>query len=151
MSLMLWKPFQEIERLQHDVNRLFEGLSTNDGENDRSAFIPLAELEETPDVIHLSLEMPGMDIKDIDVQVSAEAIAISGDRKKETKTEEKGMTRTEFHYGRFRRVIPLPVRIENTNVKADYKNGILTLVAPKAEEEKHKIVKLNLLSSTENS
>ncbi len=144
MSLTRWQPFQEIERLQRDVNRLFDGLSTNDSDNDRPAFVPSAELEEMPDAIHLSLEMPGMDAKDIDVQVAAEAISISGDRKKETATEDKGMTRTEFRYGRFRRVIPLPSRIENTNVKADYKDGVLKLVLPKAEEEKNKIVKVNL-------
>jgi HSP20 family protein len=144
MSLTRWQPFQEIERLQRDVNRLFDGMATMDSENARPAFVPSAELEETPEAIHLSLEIPGMDSKDIDVQVSTEAISISGHRKKETKTEEKGLTRTEFHYGRFQRVIPLPARIENTNVKADYKNGVLKLVLPKAEEEKNKVVKVNL-------
>ncbi|MBW4418720.1 MAG: Hsp20/alpha crystallin family protein [Myxacorys californica WJT36-NPBG1] len=144
MALIQWQPFQEIESLQRDMNRLFDRLVTTDGESNRPAFIPAAEIEETSDAIQLSLEVPGMDAKDIDVQVSAEAVSISGDRKEETKTEEKGMTRTEFHYGRFQRVIPLPTRIENTNVKADYKDGILKLTLPKAEEEKNKIVKVNL-------
>jgi HSP20 family protein len=54
------------------------------------------------------------------------------------------MTRTEFRYGRFQRVIPLPARIQNTNVHAEYKDGILKLVLPKAEEEKNKIVKVNV-------
>jgi HSP20 family protein len=85
-----------------------------------------------------------MEAKDIDIQVTAEAVAISGERKSEIKTEEKGMTRTEFRYGKFRRVIPLPVRIQNTNVSADYKDGILTLTLPKAEEEKNKVVKVSL-------
>jgi HSP20 family protein len=144
MSLVRWQPFQEIERLQRDMNRLFDGLSTDETQKEDPTFIPLAEIEETSDAVHLRLEMPGMDAKDIDVQVSAEAISISGDRKKETRTEDKGMTRTEFRYGRFRRVIPMPAKIENTNVKADYKDGVLKLVLPKAEEEKNKIVKVNL-------
>ena len=88
--------------------------------------------------------MPGMNTNDIDVQVSAEAVSISGERKKVTKLEEKGMIRTEFHYGRFQRVIPMPVRIENTNVNAEYKDGVLRLMLPKAEDEKNKIVKVNL-------
>lgn len=54
------------------------------------------------------------------------------------------MTRTEFRYGRFQRVISLPARIQNTNVQADYQDGILKLVLPKAEEEKNKIVKVNI-------
>jgi HSP20 family protein len=144
MALIRWQPFQEIESLQRDMNRLFDRLATTDGEDNRLTFVPAAELHETSDAIHLSLEVPGMDAKNLDIKVTAEAVAISGDRKEETKTEEKGMTRTEFRYGRFQRVIPMPVRIQNTNVQADYKDGILKLVLPKAEEEKNKVVKVNL-------
>jgi len=54
------------------------------------------------------------------------------------------MTRTEFRYGKFERVIPLPIHIDNQNVAAEYKDGILTLTLPKVEEEKHKVVKVNL-------
>jgi HSP20 family protein len=78
------------------------------------------------------------------VQVTQNAISIKGERKSETKTEEKGVTRSEFHYGKFQRVIPLPARIQNTNVTAEYKDGILNLTLPKAEEEKNKVVKVNL-------
>lgn len=145
MSLTRWQPFQEIENLQQDMNRLFDRLMTRDGERVGTNFIPAAEMQETSDAIHLKLEIPGMDAKDIDVQVSAEAVSISGERKEETKTEEKGMTRTEFRYGKFQRVIPLPARVENTNVKAEYKNGILQLTLPKAEEEKNKVVKVNIV------
>ncbi|MBC6455350.1 MAG: Hsp20/alpha crystallin family protein [Hormoscilla sp. SP5CHS1] len=62
----------------------------------------------------------------LDIQATAEAVSVSGDRKSETKTEDKGMTRTEFRYGKFGRVIPLPGRINNQNVEAEYKDGILT-------------------------
>ncbi|PMB51176.1 Hsp20/alpha crystallin family protein [Fischerella sp. JS2] len=145
MSLIRWQPFQEIENLQQDMNRLFDRLMTRDGERIGTNFIPAAEMQESSDAIHLKLEIPGMDAKDIDVQVSAEAVSISGERKEETKTEEKGMTRTEFRYGKFQRVIPLPARVENTSVKAEYKNGILQLTLPKAEDEKNKIVKVNIV------
>jgi HSP20 family protein len=80
----------------------------------------------------------------IDVQVTPSAVSIKGERKSETKTEENGKTRTEFHYGKFERVIPLPAKIQNTNVKAEYKDGILNLTLPKKEEEKNKVVKVNL-------
>lgn len=144
MALIRWQPFQEMESLQRDMNRLFDRLATTDGESNRQSFVPAAELHETSNAINLSLELPGMDAKDLDIQVTADAVSISGERKEQTKTEEKGMTRTEFRYGRFQRVIPLPVRIQNTNVKADYKDGILNLTLPKAEEEKNKVVKVNL-------
>jgi HSP20 family protein len=86
-----------------------------------------------------------MEAKDLDIQVMADRVAISGERKSETKSEENGRTRSEFRYGKFQRVIPLPARIQNTNVTADYKDGILNLTLPKSEEEKNKVVKVNLL------
>lgn len=54
------------------------------------------------------------------------------------------MTRSEFHYGSFQRVVPLPGRIDHQNVVADYKDGILNLSLPKAEEEKNKVVKVSV-------
>jgi HSP20 family protein len=144
MAITRWQPFQEIETLQRDMNRLFDRLMSTNGDRMSTTFSPAAEMAETADAIHLKLEIPGMDAKDIDVQVSAEAVSISGERKEETRTEEKGMTRTEFRYGKFQRVIPLPARVQNTDVKADYKNGILQLILPKSEEERNKVVKVNL-------
>lgn len=155
MALIRWEPFREFEslqpfrefeNLQRDMNRLFDNLTrtTDGGSRSGMAFVPAAEMEETPEAIHLRLEIPGMEAKDLDVQVAAEAVSISGDRKSETKTEEKGMTRSEFRYGSFRRIIPLPTRIKHDGVQAEYKNGVLSLTLPKAEEEKNKVVKVNL-------
>ncbi len=145
MALIRWQPFQEVDSLQRDMNRLFDRFITNNNEeNITSAFAPAAEIKDMSDVISLKVEVPGIDAKDINVQVSAEAVSISGERKEETKTEEKGMTRTEFRYGRFQRVIPLPARVQNTKVTADYQNGILQLTLPKAEAEKNKVVKVNI-------
>ncbi len=144
MALIRWEPFSEIDNLQKEMNRLFDNLAPRTTDRLGSAFVPAAEMKETPEAIHLKLEVPGMDASDIDIQVSAEAVSISGERKEETKTEARGMTRSEFRYGSFRRVIPLPTRVQNTQVKAEYKDGILHLTLPKAEEEKTKVVKVNL-------
>ena len=139
-----WEPFHEMERLQRQMNRLFDRLAPSGNGGGEIAFMPSAEMEETADAIHLKLEIPGLEAKDLEVQVTDEAVSISGDRKSETKTEEKGMFRSEFRYGRFERVIPLPSRIQNDKVQAEFKNGILNLTLPKLEEEKHKVVKINL-------
>jgi HSP20 family protein len=145
MALIRWEPLREVESLQRQMNHLFDNLMTSDnGSYSDTAFMPAAEMHETPDAIHLRLEVPGMEAKDIDVQVTAQAVAITGDRKSETKTEQKGLTRSEFRYGRFQRVIPLPGRIQNDKVQAEYKNGVLNLTLPKAEDEKNKVVKINL-------
>ena len=155
MPLVRWEPFREIERiepfrdidtLQRQINRLFERLmpTTNGGEGIGFGFVPAAEMEETDEAIQLRLEVPGLEAKDINVEVTAEAVSISGERKSETKTEEKGIARSEFRYGRFQRVIPLPTQVENDKVEAEYKDGILRLNMPKLVSEKQKTVKVNI-------
>jgi HSP20 family protein len=140
-----WEPFREIETLQRQMNRLFDRLMpSGDGERRALAFMPSAEMEETADEFHLKLEVPGLEPKDISIEVTENSISITGERKEETRTEEKGMFRSEFHYGRFERVIPLPAHIQSDKVKAEYKNGILNLTLPKVEQEKRKAVKVEV-------
>jgi HSP20 family protein len=147
MALVRYNPWHEMNSLQRQLNHLFDDALTNDnwGDFGNLAKVPAAELTETDDAVHLKLEVPGMEAKDLDVQVMVDRVAIAGERKSETKSIEDGRTRSEFRYGKFSRVIPLPVRIQNTNVTADYKDGILNLTLPKSEEEKNKVVKVNLL------
>ncbi len=149
MALLRLNTWQDFGALQNQLNRLLDGdilpsALVEGGLNK----VPAAELLETSDAIHLKLELPGIDAKDLDVQVTEKSVSISGERKSETKTEEKGVFKTEFHYGTFQRVMPLPARIDNTKVTAEYKDGILNLTLPKAEAEKQKVVKINLISNT---
>ncbi|MGL5135231.1 MAG: Hsp20/alpha crystallin family protein [Planktothrix sp.] len=143
MQLVRWQPFQEIDSLQREMNRLFDSLALPSEKAGMSLF-PAAELEETPEAIILKLEVPGVSPEDLDVQVSLDGVAITGERKSTHQTEEKGVSRSEFRYGKFRRIIPLPTRIQNTQVQANYKDGILSLTLPKAEAEKNKVVKITL-------
>ena len=151
MALVRYNPWSEINSLQRQFNRLFDDALTPANWDDfgNLAKVPAAELTEHDDALHLRLEVPGMKAEDLDIQVMADRVAISGERKSETKSEEDGRTRSEFRYGKFQRVIPLPARIQNTNVTADYKDGILNLTLPKSEEEKNKVVKVNLLQDAE--
>ena len=148
MAIVRWQPFREIESLQREMNRLFDRMITTPDEegsiNFGTSFIPAAEMHETPEEIKLKIEVPGLEAKDIDVRVTAEAVAISGERKSEIKHEDKGVSRSEFRYGKFQRIIPLPTRIQNDKVQAEFKNGVLCLTLPKAEEEKNKVVRISL-------
>jgi len=146
MALIRWQPFREIDALQREMNRLFDSLTADMTSLSNGAFMPAAELHETANAIHLKLEVPGIDAKDLDIQVSADAVSVSGERKSESTSEDKGVKRTEFRYGRFQRVFQLPARIQNDHVTADYKDGILTITLPKAEGEKTKVVKVNVVS-----
>ncbi len=147
MSLVRYNPWHEMSSLQRQLNHLFDDAFTSEKLSEWSNLskVPAAELTETDDALHLKLEVPGMEAKDLDIQVMADRVAISGERKSETKSEENGRTRSEFRYGKFSRVIPLPARIQNNLVTADYKDGILNLTLPKSEAEKNKVVKVNLL------
>ncbi|MBD2677389.1 MULTISPECIES: Hsp20/alpha crystallin family protein [Nostoc] len=140
-----WEPMREIEHLQRRMNRLFERMFPNgDGGVSALNFIPSAEMEETADAIRLRLEIPGLESKDLNVEVTEQSVSISGDRKSETTTEEKGIVRSEFRYGKFERLIPLPGHVQNDKAQAEYKNGILILTIPKVEGEKKKSVKINV-------
>ncbi|MEL6382818.1 MAG: Hsp20/alpha crystallin family protein [Cyanobacteria bacterium J06626_18] len=146
MTLVRWQPFREMQEVQREMNRLFEDMLAPSarGNSLSAAFSPAAELEETEDAYQLKLEVPGMEPDDIDIEMTAEAVLIKGERKTEIKEEDGGMTRTEFRYGQFQRVIPLPGRINNQSVAAAYKNGILHLELLKAEEEKNRVVKVSV-------
>jgi HSP20 family protein len=129
------------------MNRLFDRMTTtSDRETEiaDSSFIPAAEIHETLEEIKLRVDVPGIEAKDLDVKVTAEAVAITGERKSETKQDDKGVRRSEFRYGRFQRVIPLPSRIQNDKVQAEFNNGVLCLTLPKAEEERNRVVSINL-------
>lgn len=144
MTLVRWAPLREFETLQHEMNQLFDTLAVDGDRSTRSNFAPAVELQETAESVLLKVEIPGVEAKDLDVQVTAEAVSISGERKSEVHTEEKGVKRSEFRYGRFSRVVALPNRVQNDKVAAEYKDGILHLTLPKVEAEKNKIVKVNL-------
>lgn len=140
MALMHWQPFRELEDMQRDMNRLFDNLSTTRRAGIDLGFVPAVELEDTADHYLLHLELPGLNPEDVNIEVTADSVSISGERRSETRSDERGVTRSEFHYGKFQRVVPLPGRINNQAVKADYQQGVLTVMLPKAEEEKHKVV-----------
>ena len=139
-----WGPFGEMESLHRRMNRLFERLIPSGDRFFGLDFMPAAEMDETEDEIHLKLEIPGMEAKDLDIEVAETSVAISGERKSESKTEARGLVGSEFSYGKFERVIPLSAHIQNDKVKAEYQNGILTLTLPKTEAEKHKTVKVEV-------
>lgn len=136
--LVRYNPWDEMNAITRQLDSLFQDLQT-------PAFrTPAAELHETDSALHLKLELPGIEAKDVDIEVTENAVKVVAERKTETKTEENGNTRSEFYYGKFQRVIPLRARIENTAVTAEYKDGILNLTLPKSEAEKNKVVKISL-------
>ena len=151
MTIVRYNPWREIDSLQRQFNRMFDNALTPDSTANFGNFskVPAAELTENKDDLVLKLEVPGMKPANINIEATAKSIFVSGDRKFEVTSEEEGKTQSEFRYGSFQRVIPLPVKIQNTEVKAEYKDGILHLTLPKAEAERNKVVKVNLLNKAD--
>jgi HSP20 family protein len=147
MTLIRWQPFQELETLRRQMDHMFDEMN---GLKNTSAvsWQPAIEVQDADDNIILRAEIPGIEAKDLDVRVTREAVSLSGEHRYEHKTQAKGFFRSEFRYGKFGRVIPLPVAVHNDQVKADFSNGVLTLTLPKVEAVKNRVVKLNLTESS---
>jgi HSP20 family protein len=137
MRLVRYNPWEDVTTAQRVFNRIFDET----WETARYSKLP-AEIHDSNDTIYLKLAIPGIKAEDLDIQVADDTVSITGERKSEAKTEDKGNIRSEFQYGKFQRVISLPVKVKNHSVTAEYKDGILHLTLPKAEDSK--VVKISL-------
>ena len=144
MAIVRYNPWADMDAFQQHLNKVFNEVLTPANVTDFGNYskVPAAELVDTETALILKLELPGMNVADINIEATAKSVSISGER--QSTATEANKTRSEFRYGSFARVIPLPVQIQNTEVKAEYKDGILILNLPKAEAEKNKVVKVNL-------
>ncbi len=147
MTLIRWQPFQEMETLRRQMDQMFDEMLTANRET-QMTWKPAVELQNTEENVILRAEIPGVEGKDLDIRVTREAVAITGEHRYEKKASERGHFRTEFRYGKFQRVIPLPVAVENDQVQAEFKDGILTLTLPKVTQARPKVVKVNLADNT---
>jgi len=150
MLMRYWQPFTEIETIRQQLDKAFDQRAAT-RDNSETAWMPALELVDAGDNFVLKAQLPGIDPNDIDVQVTREAISISGERRYENTEEKPGYVRSEFRYGKFHRVLPLPAHIQNDSVQAEYKDGILTLTLPKVTEARNKVVKINLAEIAETS
>jgi HSP20 family protein len=142
-------PYRELQR---DMNRLFEDffegfpLMPRWGESELAleGFTPRVDIAETEKDVKVSAELPGMDEKDIAVEMDEDALTIRGERREEQEEKGKRWYRRELSYGSFHRRIPLPASVEGAKATAKFKKGVLTVTVPKreAEHEKRKSIKI---------
>lgn len=155
MTLSKWQPFRELSTIRKQMDRLFEDMLSV-GNDDwmglhsmGGMWTPAVEIEEKDKELVLKAEIPGIDVKDLQVEVSEDRVTISGEHKEEKKTKDKDKNyfHSEFHYGKFERIIPLPMAIKTDEIKSDFKKGVLTLTLPKVEDAPKKSVKVKLPGS----
>ncbi len=130
-------PMTELERLHGEINRLFEPDfdSARSGIFDRSVS-PAVDVEEDADNFVVTVELPGISSKDIDLSIADNVLTIKGERKG---PEKKGKQyRNEFWYGTFHRTVGLPKAVDPDRVSANMTDGVLAITVPKREEVKPK-------------
>jgi HSP20 family protein len=104
------------------------------------AMVPALDVSETDTVIDVRMDLPGITAKDIDIQVNGNLLTVSGERKEEKEEKGKAVHRGERSYGQFFRSVTLPSNVIESEVAAEYKDGVLTIKLPKTEQSKaHKI------------
>ena len=142
----MWPSLDRWATLRNDLDTLLElpfwGGSSRQSQL-FSGWTPALDLYQNTDNIVAVVELPGLRKEDIEISLQDGTLIISGERKDET-TPENGATRTERCTGKFRRSVTLPTRVDVNKVSATYKDGILTVTLPKAEEAKPKQIQINL-------
>ena len=144
-SITRWDPFRGLSSLQEQVNRLFESsLPTRGDESTLTAWAPAVDVYETENELVIKADLPEMVEKDLDVRVENNMLTIRGERKFEQKVKEDNYLRMERAYGAFSRSFSLPNTVNTEEVKAHYKDGVLTVSLPKRAEAKPKQVKITV-------
>lgn len=128
--------WRELDRLQRDMNRLFNSYSPYSLNTAPS--YPAINIWEKEDSQIVSAEMPGVHIDDIDISVEGDTLTISGMRQSDMMPEGARYHRRERGSGDFRRSIQLPFAVDSEQVKANFNDGILTIDLPRAEANKPK-------------
>lgn len=145
MAIMSWQRQRDIQAMRRAMDSMFGDMMVRQPQ--MVAFRPAVEMQDTDEALVLRAQIPGIDARDLDIRVTKQAVVISGEKSDNNQTEKIGYFRSEFTYGKFQRVIELPVAIENDKVQAEYKNGILSLTLPKASAVRNQAVKVNLLGN----
>jgi HSP20 family protein len=133
--------------LQRDMNRLFDDAwrgfgATGTGRSSQAGGSIEARMNvsETEKELRISAELPGVDEKDVDVTLEGDVLTIRGEKKSE---EERGGEKENYHfvercYGSFQRSVQLPYSVKDEDVKAEFRNGVLTLTLPKSEQQQRR-------------
>jgi HSP20 family protein len=144
-ELAPWSAADRWSNLRDELNSFFElpfWSSFARASQLLTGWSPALDLYQSNDNVVAVVELPGMRKEDIDISLHDGTLTISGERKRESANGEKA-ERTERYIGRFRRSIALPTRVDANKVSATYRDGILTVTLPKAEEVKPKQIQVS--------
>ncbi len=142
MSLIRWTPRRSLINLPSDLDDFFGNFGL-DFWNTDSVWSPAVDISENDNSYEVKAELPGLKKDEIKISFEDDVLTLSGERKSEDEKKEKNFHRIERRYGKFERSFQLPRNVKADHIKAEYKNGVLTINLPKAEEAKPKEIAIS--------
>jgi HSP20 family protein len=144
--LVRWAPFREFSELQNDMNRMFDQYvrraNPGAGSETSAVWAPAVDVYEDEGSFVIHAELPGLGKEDIELHLENRTLTIRGERKLEKGLRLEGFHQRERLYGRFARSFTLPASIDQEKISASFKDGVLSVVLPKAEEVKPKLIQV---------
>jgi len=140
-----WSPFRHLSSLRDEIDRPFDSPLAELTERSHqflSGWMPAIDVYEDKDNLYLKVELPGMNKEDIEISIHEGVFTLAGERKQDSKYNDAEVYRSERFLGRFQRTLTLPTLVSADKVKATYKDGLLNVVLPKAEESKPKHIEV---------
>ena len=147
MALIRYQP-NELYGLRHDMNRLFDTI-WNGPETEApttTGWRPSVDISETQNEFIVTADLPGINREDLDVSVNNGRLTIRGERRQTAESGEGNVHRVERVYGAFARAFDLPSAVNADNIGATYRDGVLSVTVPKAEEAKPKQIEVKIAS-----
>ena len=142
--LTRFDPFRELAALQTTLNRAMQTSAASDELMTSGNFIPPVDIYENENSLSLRFEVPGMKEDDLDIRLENSTLTVRGERNFEKEEKEENFHRIERRYGSFTRSFTLPNTVDTEKIKADYKDGILTVELGKRAEAKPKQIKVGV-------
>jgi len=139
-TLVRWDPLAEFAGVSRALDRAFWGAPN--GNTRRFDLTPAIDLSETDSEIVVKASLPGVKREDVEISVNDGILTVKGEKKSDDKTETENFYRREIRYGSFSRSVPLPSRVNHEQADAEFKDGVLTITLPKAEEVRPKQIKI---------
>jgi len=153
MTLIRWNPSRDLMDVEREFGKLFNSFNRrfgfDDGDTDReelenAVWSPLTDISENKDEYLLKMDLPGVTKNDLKLSYENGELKISGERKQEKEDKESKYHRIERTYGKYFRSFTLPKQIHAENIKAEFKDGQLTVTIPKSEEAKPKELEIKV-------
>ena len=144
MSLVRHNPWSLFDQLQREMNRFpMKTTSEDNGDVVTSDWAPAVDIKEEDNRFLLVADIPGVDPKDIEIHMEKGILTLKGERESEKKTEREGYKRIEREHGIFYRRFTMPDGVNPEGIEANSKNGVLTVVIPKAEAVQPRRIEVN--------